>query len=234
MMMMMVMMIKMMMIMMTAVDSFIANSYLLDHRYDITGLTDRASESCEGIEDTVSKVRAMLQAENALGVSYSRMALAGFSQGGATSLFTGLQLPIDMKLAGILVMSGYLPGASKFKITPGLEDVPVMHCHGTADPVVSGYIYIYMCIYKHVYVNRYFSICVCVYICIFIIMLFKDVPVMHCHGTADPVVSGYAYVYMYILYSYVYAYNILAYMYIYAYIYLYMFKMSQICIAWHS
>jgi hypothetical protein len=33
-------------------------------------------------------------------------------------------------------MSGYLPGASKFKITPGFEGVPVMHCHGTADPVV--------------------------------------------------------------------------------------------------
>eukprot|EP00596_Hydrurales_sp_CCMP1899_P002480 CAMPEP_0119038956 /NCGR_PEP_ID=MMETSP1177-20130426/8175_1 /TAXON_ID=2985 /ORGANISM="Ochromonas sp, Strain CCMP1899" /LENGTH=282 /DNA_ID=CAMNT_0007002205 /DNA_START=276 /DNA_END=1124 /DNA_ORIENTATION=- len=104
--------------------------------YDITGLTDRASESCEGIEDTVSRVRSLLQAENALGVAYNRMALAGFSQGGATSLFAGLQLPLDMKLAGILVMSGYLPGASKFKITPGFEDVPVMHCHGTADPVV--------------------------------------------------------------------------------------------------
>ena len=33
-------------------------------------------------------------------------------------------------------MSGYLPGASKFKVTPGLENVPVMHLHGTADNVV--------------------------------------------------------------------------------------------------
>ena len=52
------------------------------------------------------------------------------------ALFTGLQLPEDMKPSGILVMSGYLPGASKFKLTSGFEDVLVRHLHGTADAVV--------------------------------------------------------------------------------------------------
>lgn len=52
------------------------------------------------------------------------------------SLSVGLQLPQEKKLAGILVMSGYLPAASTFRLTPGLEDVPVMHCHGSADPMV--------------------------------------------------------------------------------------------------
>ena len=104
--------------------------------YDITGLTDRASEDCDGIDESIRRVRAIIEGEIALGVSSSRIALAGFSQGGAMSLFAGLQLPIEMKPAGILVMSGYLPGASKFKVTPGLEDVPVMHLHGTADNVV--------------------------------------------------------------------------------------------------
>ena len=33
-------------------------------------------------------------------------------------------------------MSGYLPGKSKFKLTEGHESIPVMHCHGTSDPVV--------------------------------------------------------------------------------------------------
>lgn len=28
-------------------------------------------------------------------------------------------------------------GASKFRLTPGLEAVPILHCHGDADPVVS-------------------------------------------------------------------------------------------------
>ena len=31
---------------------------------------------------------------------------------------------------------GYLPGASQFAITPGHQSSPVLHCHGTADPVV--------------------------------------------------------------------------------------------------
>jgi predicted esterase len=63
-------------------------------------------------------------------------------------MYTHFSSNCDTYISGILVMSGYLPGASKFKITPGLEGVPVMHCHGTADPVVSGYyMYVFVCIY---------------------------------------------------------------------------------------
>ena len=99
--------------------------------YDIVGLDDRAGESCEGIEDSITLVRDLMSAENKLGIPYDRMMLAGFSQGGAMSLFAGLQLPIEEKLAGLLVMSGYCPGYSKFNLTPGMEDEPVLHCHGT-------------------------------------------------------------------------------------------------------
>lgn len=60
----------------------------------------------------------------------------GFSQGGALSLFTGMQMEKQQKLAGIVVMSGYLPAKSQFQITGGLEDVPIMHCHGQIDPMV--------------------------------------------------------------------------------------------------
>jgi lysophospholipase-2 len=64
------------------------------------------------------------------------MCLAGFSQGGAMSLFTGLQLPKEQRLAGVLVMSGYLAGANTFALTAEHSDVPVLHQHGTADPMV--------------------------------------------------------------------------------------------------
>jgi predicted esterase len=77
-----------------------------------------------------------MEAEAALGIPYNRMALAGFSQGGAMSIYCGLQLPPEQKPAGLLVMSGYLVGGSSFNLTPGFEDVPVLHCHGSADPVV--------------------------------------------------------------------------------------------------
>lgn len=49
-----------------------------------------------------------------------------FSKGPYTDLFD--PYPYD---------SGYLPAASTFAITPGLEDTPVLHCHGQDDAVVS-------------------------------------------------------------------------------------------------
>jgi len=62
---------------------------------------------------------------------------SGFSQGAALSLFTGLQLEsVEKKLAGIAILSGYLAAAKSVRLTPGLESTPILHCHGTADPMV--------------------------------------------------------------------------------------------------
>lgn len=103
--------------------------------YDITGLDERANENCKGLEDSVERLRGILQTEHeTTGLPYERMVLAGFSQGGGLSLFTGLGLP--RPLAGIAVLSGYLPAAGKFQLTPGLEGTPILHCHGTQDPLV--------------------------------------------------------------------------------------------------
>lgn len=61
--------------------------------YDIVGLDERSNENCKGIEESQAKIKAILQKEHEeTGLPYSRMVLAGFSQGGALSLFTGLQL----------------------------------------------------------------------------------------------------------------------------------------------
>eukprot|EP00602_Paraphysomonas_sp_CaronLab_P008142 CAMPEP_0185018640 /NCGR_PEP_ID=MMETSP1103-20130426/1297_1 /TAXON_ID=36769 /ORGANISM="Paraphysomonas bandaiensis, Strain Caron Lab Isolate" /LENGTH=284 /DNA_ID=CAMNT_0027548517 /DNA_START=126 /DNA_END=980 /DNA_ORIENTATION=+ len=104
--------------------------------YDIVGLDDRASETCDGLAESCATIRDVLKRENAAGIPYSRMVLAGFSQGGAMSLTVGMQLQQEEKLAGILVMSGYLPAAKNFHLTPGLEDTPILHCHGLSDPMV--------------------------------------------------------------------------------------------------
>jgi len=69
---------------------------------------------------------------SALLFAVDRMMLAGFSQGGALSLFTGLQL--DESLAGILVLSGYLPAASKLRLEQ--PNTPILHLHGDRDPLV--------------------------------------------------------------------------------------------------
>lgn len=110
--------------------------FVMPSWYDIHGLTDRAAETCDGIEESAATVTGLLDAEHAAGIPYDRMVLAGFSQGGALSLWTGLQLPVEKKLAGLLVMSGYLAGSERFQLTPGLEGTPILHCHGDADPMV--------------------------------------------------------------------------------------------------
>jgi len=105
--------------------------------YDIVGLDERSNENCKGIEESQARLASILEQEHEqTGLAYHRMVLAGFSQGGALSLYTGFQLPAERKLAGVVAMSGYLPHASAFTVTPGLEDVPVLHCHGTQDPIV--------------------------------------------------------------------------------------------------
>lgn len=101
--------------------------------YDIVGLDERSNENCAGIETSRERVSQILKEEHeATGLPYSRMVLAGFSQGGALSLFTGLQL--QNALAAIVVMSGYLPAVSKIKFDQ--VSVPILHCHGTMDAVV--------------------------------------------------------------------------------------------------
>ena len=102
--------------------------------YDIAGLEKRSNEPCTGIDESRAKIKNLLQTERDAGLTPDRILLMGFSQGGAMSLFTGLQH--DEQLAGLIVLSGYLAGASKFKLNDAAVNTPVLHCHGTADPMV--------------------------------------------------------------------------------------------------
>lgn len=124
--------------------------------YDIKSLSIDSEQNAEDIRESVEYLRGLLAEEAALGIPYARMILSGFSQGGAMSLCTGLQVradnansqhkcsslhvlqmpSADMRLAGIICMSGYLACHQHFRLTDGLQDVPILHCHGDADPVV--------------------------------------------------------------------------------------------------
>mmetsp|Transcript_12294 Transcript_12294/g.23036 ORF Transcript_12294/g.23036 Transcript_12294/m.23036 type:complete len:353 (-) Transcript_12294:96-1154(-) len=105
--------------------------------YDITGLDERSNENCRGIQESRQTLVNILQKEHEDSkLPFDRMVLMGFSQGGALSLFTGMQLEKEKRLAGIVVMSGYLPAKAQFRLTEGLECVPVLHCHGERDPLV--------------------------------------------------------------------------------------------------
>jgi phospholipase/carboxylesterase len=62
--------------------------------------------------------------------------LAGFSQGGAMALQTGLRHPA--RLAGLLALSSYLPLADRLaaEAHPASRDVPIFMAHGIGDDLI--------------------------------------------------------------------------------------------------
>src|SRR5688500_15803903 len=78
--------------------------------YDIRDLDldQRADE--RGVRESMAQVEALIQRELERGVPASRLILAGFSQGGAIALATGVRRAAP--LAGVVALSTYLPMAS--------------------------------------------------------------------------------------------------------------------------
>ena len=100
--------------------------------YDLAGLGSRADEKCEGLDETRDRVLSFVPGDS--GIPRERTILAGFSQGGAVSLFSGLQ-DEGPAFAGVLAMSGYLPRPAAF--VPSNPETPVLMCHGDCDQVVA-------------------------------------------------------------------------------------------------
>ena len=105
--------------------------------YDIAemDLERRADES--GVKQSADVVRALVGIEIERGIPYERIVLAGFSQGGAIVLHTGLRF--RHRLAGILALSTYLPTeqSTAEESNGELRDIPIFLGHGSQDPVVS-------------------------------------------------------------------------------------------------
>lgn len=62
---------------------------------------------------TAASLNKLISDEVEGGISASRIVLGGFSQGGAMSLLTGFTT--ERKLAGVAVLSGWLPLRNVFK-----------------------------------------------------------------------------------------------------------------------
>lgn len=93
-------------------------------------------EDEEGLRASQAMVEALITAEVARGIPASRILLAGFSQGAAMALMTGLRHPT--RLAGLMALSGYLPLSAQIAAErhAANQDVPIFMAHGTYDPVV--------------------------------------------------------------------------------------------------
>jgi phospholipase/carboxylesterase len=78
----------------------------------------------------------LIEREVSRGIPAGRIVLAGFSQGGAVTLYAVPRYP--QKLAGAIALSCYLPTESVFATQkqPANDATPIFMAHGATDPVV--------------------------------------------------------------------------------------------------
>ncbi len=103
--------------------------------YDIPSLELRSQLDLEGLKESGRLVNQLLR-EVWAEIPPQRTVLAGFSQGGALTYYSGLRHPARM--AGFLVLSGYCPNLESLEEErhPANQETPILQCHGSFDQVV--------------------------------------------------------------------------------------------------
>jgi phospholipase/carboxylesterase len=104
--------------------------------YDIVSSDLARQEDEAGVRASQAALEALIEHELGRGVPARRIVLAGFSQGGAIALQTGLRYPD--RLAGIMALSTYVPiaGSLAGEAQAANRDVPIFMAHGELDPVL--------------------------------------------------------------------------------------------------
>jgi phospholipase/carboxylesterase len=117
----------------------INNGYVMRAWYDVSfgdleGGSRQADEA--GVRESEAQIRALVGREVKRGVATGHIVLAGFSQGGAIALQTGLRYADP--LAGVMALSTYLPLADALprEASAANMKIPVFMAHGAYDPVV--------------------------------------------------------------------------------------------------
>ncbi|WP_019141478.1 alpha/beta hydrolase [Noviherbaspirillum massiliense] len=112
------------------------NGYVMRAWYDILGTDLARREDEAGLRKSQTLVEQLIAREKARGIASNRIILAGFSQGCAMTLQTGLRHP--EKLAGLLCLSGYLPIHTTVEAErhAANHDTPIFLAHGRSDPVI--------------------------------------------------------------------------------------------------
>lgn len=114
----------------------INNGYRMRAWYDILSFEPDAPQDEAGLRRSQALVEALIAREKERGVPAGRIVLAGFSQGCAMALLTGLRHP--ERLAGIVGLSGYLPLADRTAAErhAANQGTPIFLAHGSHDEVV--------------------------------------------------------------------------------------------------
>lgn len=104
--------------------------------YDIPYQELAFKEDEHGLRESQKLIEDLIARETARGIPAARIVLAGFSQGGAITLQTGLRQP--KCLAGLLALSAYLPKSPMVEVerNAASNSVPIFMGHGIADNIV--------------------------------------------------------------------------------------------------
>ena len=104
--------------------------------YDIRALAGVRREDEAGVRQSARQIESLITRERQRGIPAERLVLAGFSQGGAMALHTGLRHA--ERLAGVMALSCYLPLASTLEAeaAPANRAVPIFWAHGVHDPMI--------------------------------------------------------------------------------------------------
>jgi phospholipase/carboxylesterase len=112
----------------------INQGYVMRAWYDIADDRGVRREDAAGVRASQASLESLLARER--GVPAARVVLAGFSQGGAMALHTGLRHA--ERLAGIMALSCALPLADSLgaEASAANRDVPIFMAHGTHDAMI--------------------------------------------------------------------------------------------------
>ncbi|MCW5637715.1 MAG: carboxylesterase, partial [Rubrivivax sp.] len=115
----------------------INGGYRMRAWYDILGADLQRREDEAGLRESAQAIAALIDRERERGIAAERIVLAGFSQGCAMTLLTGLRYP--ERLAGLAGMSGYLPLADSTAAerSEANRAVPIFLAHGSEDEIVA-------------------------------------------------------------------------------------------------
>jgi phospholipase/carboxylesterase len=114
----------------------INNGYVMRAWYDIIGADLSRREDEKGLRASQAMVEQLIAQEKARGIPAERIVLAGFSQGCAMTIQTGLRH--SEKLAGLLCLSGYVPLHTTIaeERHPSNQATPIFMAHGRGDQVI--------------------------------------------------------------------------------------------------
>jgi phospholipase/carboxylesterase len=117
----------------------INNGYVMRAWYDISygdleGKSRQADE--KGVRASQAEIEKLIAREVARGIRPNKIVIAGFSQGGAIALHTGLRHAAP--LAGIMALSTYLPAPNALpaEAAAANRDIALFYAHGIDDQVI--------------------------------------------------------------------------------------------------